>query len=800
MMLELVGAANEAPATETRKSRVADGQSVVVIASGDGAERARWKRALETAGHDVIEAPTTLVLLELAAMHRPDLVVCAIGTPNLDGHGILRSIRSDAYMASVPCLLTSQDPKDWRRVMTHGADDFLAAPFRDQDFIEAVAARLKRQRTVNELAARESFQRFPAELLELVVKKTPVAEVLQRIGMLIEQGTGAIAVIPRLARGEVLETIQANGFNPRSWKELDRLLGKLLHDSAPSPNPARKEMAIALSSSLLLFFASQKVSHKPARLWHVPIRSEEGELLGCFEIFLGFGRESDRWLSGANRAALDPMFRLAGVLMHRQHLFDELTRQTHFDSITGLPNRKEFERHLQEACRRGKESGETFAVLCLDIDRFQRINDTYGYEIADLFLGEFASRLRQQSRSQDLAARISGDEFAVFIPNASDKEALDKDASGKAAVQRLAQRLVECLSQPYQVLKHCIVVSVSAGIAIYPGDGGAPSEMLTQAEFALSSARRNVHSHVAMFERRAPAVTVDGVDLDSYLERALAVNGFVLHYQPIYQNRGGCCGYEALVRLRRGLLDDSPASTVELVPPGVFLPAAEESGLILPIGAWVFDEACRQLREWLDAGFPCPRIAINLSARQLTQPDLVESFAATILKHRVDPSLIDLELTETAVIADHQSGKRRLDELKQLGFRIALDDFGIGYSSLSYLNNFPADKIKIDQSFVRRLGLQPIDHNALPSRRNDPSFPVIGAILSLASNLGADVVAEGVETSEQYRILSDAGCHEFQGYLFARPMPPAKLREFIEQHAGWTTDQFAALPEQAFSA
>jgi EAL domain-containing protein (putative c-di-GMP-specific phosphodiesterase class I) len=202
------------------------------------------------------------------------------------------------------------------------------------------------------------------------------------------------------------------------------------------------------------------------------------------------------------------------------------------------------------------------------------------------------------------------------------------------------------------------------------------------------------------------------------------------------------------------------------------------------------------MREWIDTGFDPKRIAINLSARQLGQPSLVETFADITRKYRIDPSLIELELTETAVISDLQSGKRRLDELKQLGFRIAIDDFGIGYSSLSYLNQFPADTIKIDQSFVRRLGVQPLDPDSVSSssviRRSDPSLPVIGAILSLAANLGAEVVAEGVETPEQYRVLSDAGCHEFQGFLFARPMSAAAIRTFMDEHRTWTTDFFAA--------
>ncbi|HEY3742361.1 MAG TPA: EAL domain-containing protein [Bryobacteraceae bacterium] len=763
-------------------------QSVVVIANEDDRERARWRGAIEAAGHGVIEAPTALVLLELAKTRQPDLVVFSIGQDStLSGYDVLRSIRGDAKTAPLPCLLTSNDPRDWRPAMTHGADDFLAAPFEDKELLDAVEARLERLRTVNEMAARTSFQHFPSELLELVVRKTPVAAVLERIAKQLEEGVGAIAVVPRLARAESLETIQAMSFSPRTWPELDRLIGKLLEDSAPCANPARKEMAISLSSSLLMFFASQKVNQKPGRLWHVPIRSEEGNLLGAFEIFLGLDHESDLWLTGANRAALDPMFRLAGVLMERQHLFDELTRQTHFDSVTGLPNRKEFERHLREAYRRAEESGTPFALVCLDIDRFQRVNDNYGYQIADFLLAEFAARLRQQSRGQDLVARISGDEFAVFIPDAPDR----------AVLERLALRLVESLSQPYMIHPHQIVVSVTAGIAVYSEDtAGDPSEMLVRAEMALAAARRSAHSQVALFHRKSAAPSIDGIDMESYLERALATNGFVLHYQPIYRNRGGCVGYEALVRLRRGLTGETPAPKDELVPPGIFLPFAEETGLIVQIGTWVFNETCRQMREWLDSGFACPRVAVNLSARQLGQLSLLDTFSASVSKYRIDPALIELELTETAVIEDSQSGQRRLEELKQFGFRIAIDDFGIGYSSLSYLNQFPADKIKIDQSFVRRLGTRVEDHDPLSSsstalRRSDPSLPVIGAILSLAANLGAEVVAEGVETPEQYRILSDAGCHEFQGYLFARPMAAASVRTFMDKHHSWTTDRFA---------
>jgi diguanylate cyclase (GGDEF)-like protein len=769
---------------------------VVLVASADPEERALWSRTLGDAGHSVLEAPTALLLLEFAQQHHPDIILCSLDSPELDAFSLLGDIRNDARTATLPCLLASHDPADWRRAMTRGADDFLTAPFPDADLLDAVEARLHRQRLAADTYARAAFEVFPTELLELVVRKTPVAKILGRIATQVRDGIGAIGVIPRFCcHGEQLETVQAEGLNPRNWAELDGLIAQLL-ESSEYTNPGRKEFVIGLNSALFGFFASQKIEIIPGRLWHVPVRNEDGKLLGSFEVLLplvtagalnlnarNFSSEdpieADRWLSGTRRASLDPIFRLAGVLMERQHLFEELTRQTHFDSVTSLPNRKEFERHLREAYRRGEESGAVFAILCLDIDRFQRINDTYGYDVADQILVDFSARLRQQSRGRDLVARISGDEFAILIPDAFDLD----------AIKRLASRLIEVVSAPYMVKQHQIMIGATAGISRYPEDGSQPADLLANAEAAMVAARRSNRGHVAVFKGKQEIQTIDGVEIESYLERALAVDGFQLHYQPLFRAGGTCSGYEALIRLRHGLARKSEPGT-ELVSPGIFLPTAEDSGLIVPIGMWVFEEACRQLQRWNRIGFPSPRVAVNLSARQLSQPDLVPSFESLASRYGVAPASIELELTESAAIADFQSGRRRLEELNQIGFKISIDDFGTGYSSLSNISNLPASKIKIDQSFVSRLA------PGVTGRR-DPNRSVIEAILVLSNNLGTQIVAEGVETPEQCRILTELGCHELQGFLFSRPLPVDKLEQFMETHKAWTTDWFAAAHEKS---
>lgn len=756
----------------SNRCRACNRCGVVLVGSGDAEERRRWSTNLQMAGHQVIEADSTLRLLEAAEACRPDLILCALRSPGMDGRETIERLRTEPSIASIACLLFSGDEADCFEAMRAGADDFLTNTQSGLDLAWAVEARLKRQRQIAGDAGangppKKSLQHFAGELLEMVVKKAPVPEVLQRIANRLEREIGAVAVIPRIGDEHTVETIYASRISPRQWGELDRLVERFLALSLIPGEPIHTEMLMPLSSSLVVFMAQQRQGVRPDRLWHIPLRSEDGTLLGSFEVFLPAGAVTDGWLTGSGRAALDPVLHMSGILIERQRLLDKLQRQTHFDSATGLPNRREFERHLQEASRHSLETQVSFAIICMGIDRFQRVSDVHGYDIADEMLAEFASRLRLQCRFQDLTARTATDEFAVLVSDSGDLE----------RTQKFAARLMDRLTEPYVIRDERLVVTVSMGISMFPQDANSGVEVLACAEAALLGTRHNSgRGKIGVFRAAEARPTIEGIEVEQYIEKALIADGFELHYQPLFRLHGPLTGCEALLRLRTGLGQPGAGKPGGLIRPDLVLPKAEETGLIVPIGAWVFETACRRLSQWRSAGI---RLAVNVSARQLESDSLTALFAGLLDRYQVNPALIDLELTETSLIADHMSGKHRLAELRRLGFRIAIDDFGVGYSSLSYLRDFPVDKIKIDRSFVQQLD------------KPGPSLSVVEAILTLANNIGATVVAEGVETAAQYEVLAGAGCHEFQGFLFAKPMNEDRLMEFLKQREGWTADDFA---------
>ena len=430
----------------------------------------------------------------------------------------------------------------------------------------------------------------------------------------------------------------------------------------------------------------------------------------------------------------------------------QISHMARHDALTNLPNRILFRADIEDALRR-TQRGESVAVLCLDLDYFKSVNDTLGHPIGDSLLRAVADRLRGCLREEDLVARLGGDEFALIQ--------VGTDQPNSSTV--LAQRVIDTLSVPYEINSHQIVIGASVGIAIAPTDGNDADEIIKNADMALYRAKAEGRGRYRFFEADMDAKMQARRTLEIDLRRALVNGEFELHYQPLVNVKANeiTC-FEALVRWHhpdRGLI--SPAD---------FIPLAEEIGLIVPLGDWVLNQACKDAASW-----PSPiRIAVNLSPSQFKNPDLAQSVFRALAKAKLAPQRLELEITETVLLQNSEATLATLHQFRNMGVRISMDDFGTGYSSLSYLRSFPFDKIKIDQSFVRDL-----------ATRND-SAVIVRAVTTIGNSLGISTTAEGVEDLSQLERLRDEGCTEVQGFFLGRPLPLKETAALLESSFGNT--------------
>ena len=441
----------------------------------------------------------------------------------------------------------------------------------------------------------------------------------------------------------------------------------------------------------------------------------------------------------------------------QQRAQDRIAHMARHDALTDLPNRVLLRERLEHELKRVKR-GEQLAVLCLDLDCFKSVNDTLGHPIGDELLKRVADRLRGCTREPDTVVRLGGDEFAIIMT--------DLQEPSNAAV--LARRIHESISKPYQIDGHQIVTNISIGISVAPTDGTDPDTLLKNADMALYGAKNDGRGTYRFFEREMDARMQARRQLEMDLRRALANKEFELHYQPLVTLRGNeITALEALLRWqhpKRGMI--SPAD---------FIPIAEETGLIIPIGEWVLMTACKEISNWPDP----IKVAVNVSPAQLKHRHFLRSVTSALEASGAPPHRLQLEITETVLMQNTFANLQSLHKLRELGVQIALDDFGTGYSSLSYLRSFPFDKIKIDRSFIQDLakGVEP--------------YAIVNAVAGLANSLSITSTAEGVETQEQLDTLTAIGCAEMQGYLFSSPKPAKEMSEFLANHSAKQTTKRA---------
>ena len=461
------------------------------------------------------------------------------------------------------------------------------------------------------------------------------------------------------------------------------------------------------------------------------------------------------------RTSGEPVFDAGGNFRGYRGISRDVTQATlaeqkvhelaRYDSLTGLPNRNMFLGELDRAIARAQRQDGEFALCFIDLDHFKSVNDTLGHDAGDELLKHMAGRLREALRKADLVARLGGDEFVVLL----------EGTSAGTDLVTVAQKLLCAIGEPLTIHGCSFLVTGSIGIGRYPADGEDAATLLKHADAAMYLAKEKGKNNIQFYTAELADMAARQFELESALRLGLQRNELVLHFQPkvdVAENR--ILGLEALVRWQH--------PTRGLVPPGEFIPLAEERGLIVAIGHWVLEATCRQIRDWRAAGLQAPPVAVNLSARQFADDDLVAHIEQTMKRYGVTPADLGVELTESVLMADPERANEVLRRLRTMGVRIAIDDFGTGYSSLSYLKRFPAETVKIDRSFIR----------GLPADSDDAA--ITQAVIAMAHSLGLNVVAEGVETAEQLRTLRELGCDEAQGYLLGRPIPAAETARLLQ--------------------
>ncbi|MRV73401.1 EAL domain-containing protein [Duganella sp. FT92W] len=696
---------------------------------------------LTSSGYTAVSSTTDpRVVAPWHEQHRYDLIILDLQMPGMDGFAVMEALKpleTDAYL---PVLVVTAQPDHKLAALEAGARDFVSKPF---DPIEV----LTRIRSMLEVRLMHRQAKNYNALLEQTVRERTAD--LQRFRSAMDATADAIFLIDSA-------TLALVDVNDGACRMLGFRREQLLAPDGASISAAAPVLArIGLGTRDELAQRCDQARDAAGEGARAPALFEQDltrhDLTAVpVELY---------WQIHTEDGGSSTLICVARDISERRLAEERLRHLAHYDTLTGLPNRTLFFQTLQEAIELAHDKEWRIVVLFIALDRFKGVNDTLGSGAGDELLRQFSSRLVQCVRIRDTVGRLGGDEFALILT-------MTRDQQDAVAV---ANEVREALRAPFDLHGHAAALTASIGIAMYPDDATDPETLVKYADTAMERAKQAGRDGYRFFTAGMNVQVLARLDLEMALRRALDEEEFVLHYQPkINLNTGRISGVEALIRWQR--------PGVGLVYPSEFVAVLEDTGLIIRAGAWIIDAACRQIAAWNRSMTGPVHVAVNVSSRQFIEGDLEEEVRAALERHKVPAELLELELTETALMSNAERTIGVLTRLKELGVKCAIDDFGTGYSSLAYLQRFPIDKLKIDIAFVRDITTNP----------NDAAIAV--AIISMAHSLKLRVIAEGVEARAQLEYLRRNRCDEIQGYFFSRPLPADELGQLVAAGKGLPPD------------
>ncbi|MBA5606921.1 EAL domain-containing protein [Duganella sp. FT3S] len=692
---------------------------------------------LSSSGYQAVSAtgdPT--VVAPWHAEHHYDLILLDLHMPHMSGFEVMEALKPLETEAYLPVLVVTAEPDKKLAALEAGARDFISKPFDPVEVLTRIRNMLEVRllhREARDYNARleQTVRERTAELQRFRSAMDATADAIFLLDAhsldLLDVNEGACRMLGYERAALLAQTPQrlALGTPEALHEQAARLAGRLDEQGALAGGAGARAPELAE-----IELARQDQAKVPAEIyWQLRPSAAPGQA----PVLLGVARD----------------------ISERRQAQERLRHMARYDSLTGLPNRSLFFQTLAESIELAQDKQWRIVVLFIALDRFKNINDSLGAALGDELLRQFSNRLVQCVRIRDTVGRLGGDEFGLILTMTRDQQ----DAV------YVANEVREALRAPFDLGQHHPTLTASIGIAMYPDDATDPETLVNYADTAMSRAKEAGRDGYRFFTAGMNVQVLARLDLEMALRRALDNDELVLYYQPkVNLHTGAISGAEALLRWQR--------PGYGLVFPAEFVPVLEDTGLIVRVGAWIIDTACRQIAAWARSGAGAVHVAVNVSSRQFVEGDLEQEVRTALERYKVPPELLELELTETALMSNAERTIVVLSSLKALGVQVAIDDFGTGYSSLAYLQRFPIDKLKIDIAFVRDITTNP----------NDAAIAL--AIISMAHSLKLRVIAEGVETRPQLEYLRRNRCDEMQGFFFSRPLPAAEMGALVEAGKG----------------